>query len=104
MRRRIPTVADPPPASANLAAVVQNGNIVLSWAGPDDAGITGHRILRRSPAEDEEKLLVYVTDTGNIPATYTDTNATPGVRSVCRVEAISSARTGPRSNFAQATL
>ena len=103
MRRRIPTVADLPPASANLAAVVKNSNIVLSWAGPDDAGITGHRNLRPRPTEDEDTLLVYVTDTGNIPATYTDTNATPGVGSACRVEAISSARLSPRSNFTQAT-
>jgi hypothetical protein len=102
VRRRIPTVADPPPASANLAAVVKNSNIVLSWAGPDDAGITGHRNLRPRPTEDEDTLLVYVTDTGNIPATHTDTNAQAGVGSVCRVEAISSARLSPRSNFTRA--
>ena len=88
------TAADPSPAWANPAGVVENDNIVLSWAGPDDAGITGHRILRRSPAKDEETLLVCVTDTGSTPATYTDRNPTAGVRSVCQVGAINSARTG----------
>jgi hypothetical protein len=72
MRRRILTVADPPPASANLAAVVKNSNIVLSWAGPDDAGITGYQILRRG--EDDNAMLVHVEDTGNTAATHTDTD------------------------------
>jgi hypothetical protein len=71
MRRRILTVADPPPASANLAAV-ENSNIVPSWAGPDDAGITGYQILRRG--EDDNAMLVHVEDTGNTATTHTDTD------------------------------
>ena len=98
MKRSILTVADPPPASANLAVVVENSNIVLSWAGPDDAGITGYRNLRRRPTEDEDTLLVYPTE----PAARPPPTRTRTPRPKSRAYAISSARVSPRSNFTRA--
>ena len=32
---------EPPPAPANLTAVVENGNIVLNWSAPSDESVTG---------------------------------------------------------------
>ena len=94
---------EPPPAPTNLTAVVENGNIVLTWSAPSDNSVTGYQVLRRRPTEGEEALLVYVSDTSSTATAYTDTNVTAGVRHVYRVKAINSAGTGPRSNYARAT-
>ena len=65
---------EPPPAPANLTAVVENGNIVLSWSAPSDESVTGYQVLRRRPTEGEETLLVYVgTPAAPPPPTRTPT-------------------------------
>ena len=94
---------EPPPAPANLTAVVENGNIVLNWSGPSDESVIGYQVLRRRPTEGEETLLVYVENTGSSATTYTVTNVTSGVRYVYRVKAINSADVGAQPNFARAT-
>ena len=71
--------------------------IRLSWDAPDDDSVTGYQILRRRPTEGEHALSVYVEDTGRTATTYTDTDATAGVKYVYRVNAINSAGVGQRS-------
>ena len=46
---------------------------------------------------------MYVEDTGSTATTYTDTNATAGVRHVYRVKAINAAGLSQWSNYARAT-
>ena len=92
--------AQTPLAPENLMATVNpDGTITLSWDAPDDDSITGYQILRRRPQEGEDTLLIYVQDTGNAAATFTDTEATSGTRHVYRVKAINSAGVGARSNY-----
>ena len=94
----------PPPAPTNLTAVVnEDGWVTLTWDAPDDDSVTGCLILRRSPTEGEETLLVHVENTGSTATTYTDTNVTSGVRYVYRVKAINAAGLSQWSNYARAT-
>ena len=94
----------PPPAPQNLTAVVNgDGQIVLSWEAPGDDSITGYQILRRRPTEGEGTLLVYVADTQSAAATFTDTDVTPGVQHVYRVQAIGAAGRSQRSNYVNVT-
>ena len=95
---------EPPPAPQNLTAVVNgDGYIVLSWAAPDGGRVTGYRILRRRPALGEDLLLEYVANTRSTAAAFTDTNVTPGVQHVYRVQAISAAGQSQRSNYVNVT-
>ena len=99
-----PTPAPPPPAPTNLTAVVnEDGWVTLTWDAPDDDSVTGYLILRRRPHEGEETLLVHVENTGSAATTYTDTNATSGVRYVYRVKAINAAGLSQWPNYARAT-
>ena len=83
--------------------VYSDGHIVLRWAAPDDGSITGYRILRRRPALDEDGLLEYVANTQSTAATFTDTDVTPGVQHVYRVQAISAEGRSQRSNYGNVT-
>ena len=95
---------EPPSAPTNLTATVNDdGSITLSWNTPDDDTITGYEILRRRPTQGENRLMTYMADTGNSAATYTDANATDGVRHVYRVKAINATGNSGVSNFARAT-
>ena len=92
--------AEPPPAPTSLTAVVNDdGTVTLSWDAPDDDSVTGYQILRRRPTMGEDKLLVYVADTGGTATTFTDTDVTEGVRHVYRVKAINAAGLGKWSNY-----
>ena len=92
--------AAPPAAPTSLTAVVNDdGTVTLSWDVPDDDSVTGYQILRRRPTMGEDKLLVYVADTGGIATTFTDTDVTEGVRHVYRVKAINAAGLGKWSNY-----
>ena len=95
---------EPPPAPQNLTAVVNgDGHIVLSWAAPDGGQVTGYRILRRRPALGEDVLLEYAANTQSTAATFTDTDVTPGVQHVYRVQAIGAAGRSQRSNYVNVT-
>ena len=92
-----------PPAPRNLTAAVNpDGSVTLRWDAPDDDSITGYRILRRRPALGETALMIYVEDTGDTGARFTDPDATPGVRHIYRVAALSGASESKRSNSAHA--
>ena len=91
---------EPPAAPTSLTAVVNNdGTVTLSWDTPDDDSVTGYQILRRRPKMGEDKLLVYVADTGGTATTFTDTDVTEGDRHVYRVKAINAAGLGKWSNY-----
>ena len=95
---------EPPPAPTNLTAVENgDGSVTLSWEAPADDSITGYRILRRRPSEDENTLLVYVADTGSTATSYTDTDVTAGTQHVYRVKAINAAGAGEQSNYVNVT-
>ena len=97
-RPAVPT--SPPPAPQNLTyAVNDDGHVVLSWTAPDDDTVTGYRIMRRRPRQNENTLLVYVSDTGNTSATYTDEAIEAGELYVYRVRAVNAAGVGPQSNY-----
>ena len=90
----------PPAAPTSLTAVVNDdGTVTLSWTAPDDENITGYQVLRRRPTMGEDKLLVYVADTGGTATTFTDTNVREEVRHVYRVKAINAAGPGKWSKY-----
>ena len=92
----------PPPT--NLTATVNSdGHIVLSWTAPDDGSITGSRILWRRPTLGEDGLLEYPANTQSTAVTFTDTDVTPGVQHVYRVQAISAEGWSQRSNYVNVT-
>ena len=92
--------ASPPPAPTGLTATVNgDGSGTLTWDAPDDDTVTGYRILRRRPAEGENRLLVHVVNTGSAAATYTDTGVAEGTRHVYRVKAVNSAGAGAQSGY-----
>ena len=92
----------PPPT--NLTATVNSdGHIVLRWTAPDDGSITGYRILRRRPTPGEDGLLEYPANTQSTAVTFTNTDVTPGVQYVYRVQAISAEGRSQRSNYVNVT-
>ena len=72
-----------------LSASVESNGVGLSWTAPTEGTATGYRILRRRPEEGENRLLVYVSDTGSTATTWTDETVADGVEYVYRVKAIS---------------
>ena len=96
---------EPPGAPADLSATTTEGttsttmHIVLTWTAPSDEDVTGYQILRRRPRQNENTLLIHVTDTGSTVTNYTDRNVAAGDLYVYRVKAINAAGTGPRSNY-----
>ena len=77
--------------------------MTLRWEAPDDDSVTGYQILRRRPREGERTLMVYVEDTGSAATEYTDTNVTPDVLHVYRVQAINAAGLSKRSDYVGVT-
>ena len=98
MEITVTDVLEVPPAPQNLRATSTASSVTLEWDAPDDASVTGYRVLRRRPLEGESTLLVYVEDTGNTDTTYVDTGVDPGTAYVYRVRAINAAGAGARSN------
>ncbi|MCY3913487.1 MAG: fibronectin type III domain-containing protein, partial [Chloroflexi bacterium] len=96
--------ASPPQAPQNLGATANSdGSVTLTWDAPDDASVSGYRILRRRPTEGEDALQVYVEDTGSTDTTYTDTETTSDVRHVYRVKAIGKSGVSEASNRTEVT-
>lgn len=102
-----PTTVPSPVASVEVPQPPQNligtwnedGTITLLWDASSDDSVTGYQILRRRPTQGEDTLTVYVENTGNTAAAYTDTEVTPGIQHVYRVKAINAAGLSEQSNF-----
>ncbi len=91
---------EPPPAPTGLTGVINgDGTITITWTGPEDDSVTGYQVLRRRPEWQETELTVYVDDTGNAAATYTDTNTSEYTRYIYRVKARNAAGLSEWSNF-----
>ena len=89
------TPAVPPPPTltpaqpTGLTADPAHDQVGLDWDDPDDAAITGYRILRRLPAQDlPGEFAVLLENTGSALTTYLDTTVTPQTSYVYRVQAI----------------
>ena len=94
VRATTPAVPDPAPEvparPTGLSATVSHDTVTLSWANPDDDGITGYVILRRDKdlQPEEGTFFTVVADTGTAETTYTDATAQPNKKYVYRIKAI----------------
>ena len=94
VRAYTPAAPDPAPEvparPTGLSATVSHDTVSLTWANPDDDGITGYAILRRDKdVQTEEGTFFTVTpDTGSAATTYTDNTVEPEKRYVYRIKAI----------------
>ncbi len=90
---------DPPAAPQNLRATSATGTTVtLTWDDPDDATITGYKVLFRA-ALTEPNLAVLVSDTGSVETTHTVTGLNPDTIYVFRVVALGEHGESAWSNF-----
>ena len=65
-------------APTNLAAASADDGINLTWNAPfaEPDSVTGYRVLRRRPNQNEDALTVLETNTASTATTYQDTGAT----------------------------
>ena len=92
-----------PPQPTGLTADPAHDQVGLAWDDPDDAAITGYRILRRLPAQDlPGEFAVLLEHTGSALTTYVDTTVTPQTSYVYRVQAINAHGSSERSSWANA--
>ena len=81
------TPAVPPPTG--LRAGTTSEGVSLDWDNPQDATITGYKILRRSGAENSQgEFDLLVEDTGTAATAYLDDTAAGKVRYFYQVQAI----------------
>ena len=92
-----------PPQPTGLRADPAHDRVSLDWDDPDDAAITGYRILRRLPAQDPPgEFAVLVEDTASAVTAYIDATVTPATSYVYRVQAINAQGLSERSSYANA--
>ena len=85
----------------NLEVALNEGDAVLSWDAPEDAGsLTGYRILRGVGGETPT---VYVADTGATRTSWTDNSPAPGDY-IWIVQALFDGYPSPESNPARARV
>ena len=77
------------PAPTGLRAGTTSAGVSLDWDDPEDATITGYKILRRLGAENSQGAFdVLVEDTGTAATAYLDDTAAGKVRYYYQVQAI----------------
>ena len=77
------------PAPTGLRAGTTSAGVSLDWDDPEDATITGYKILRRLGAENSQgEFDVLVEDTGTAATAYLDDTAAGKVRYYYQVQAI----------------
>ena len=77
------------PAPTGLRAGTTSAGVSLDWDDPQDATITGYKILRRLGAENSQGAFgVLVEDTGTAATAYLDDTAAGKVRYYYQVQAI----------------
>ena len=97
-----PRPAEPPPAepSGLTAARVGHSVLTLTWDDPQDANITGYRVLRIT---DAGSLSTIETDTGSVSTEYTDTTVAAETTYFYAVLALSSDGYGAQSSAISVT-
>ena len=82
-------IPHPPEALApsGLTATATHDSVTLSWTDPNDADITGYRILRAQSTDAAAALSELVADTGTAATTYVDTAVEAETSYVYRIEA-----------------
>ena len=97
-----PQPAEPPPAepSGLTAARVGHSVLTLTWDDPQDANITGYRVLRIT---DAGSLSTIETDTGSVSTEYTDTTVAAETTYFYAVLALSSDGYGAQSSAISVT-
>ena len=97
-----PRPAEPPPAEPTglTAAGVDHDRLTLTWDDPQDANITGYRVLR---GPDAGSLSTIEADTGSASTEYTDATVAPETTYFYAVLALSLDGDGPQSSAISAT-
>ena len=97
-----PPPADPPPAEPTglTAARVGHSVLTLTWDDPQDARITGYRVLR---GPDAGSLSTIETDTGSASTEYTDATVAAETTYFYAVLALSADGNGAQSSAISAT-
>ena len=95
-------VMDGPPAAPTGLTVSQvaHDSLTLAWDDPQDARITGHRVLRGT---DADSLSTIEADTGNAGTEYTDATVAAGTTYFYAVLALSADGDGAQSGTVNAT-
>ena len=94
-----PDANTPPAAPQNLRfGAATNTTVTLTWDDPDNAAITGYKILSRTPAT-QAQLAVLVNNTGSAETAYTVRNLEPETAYVFRVIAVNDHGESGWSNF-----
>ena len=92
--------AGPPAKPRGLSATASHGQVVLTWADPGDASITGYVILRRVRVNDQGgEFSELVPDTGTAATTYTDDTVSAETRYTYRIKAINEHGVSERSRW-----
>ena len=87
-----PSGGQAPAKPTGLNAVASGGNVVLTWANPNDDGITGYRIWRRNRDRDPAgQFSVLVDDTHSDATMFTDRGVKPDTRYAYRIAAVNDA-------------
>ena len=94
--KTVTVIAAAPAAPTNLAATSTTDTVTITWDDPNDATITGYKILSRvlSP---QTTLSVLVADTGSAASSHTISNLEPDTAYVFRVVALSDHGESPYS-------
>ena len=97
-----PPPAEPPPAEPTglTAARVGHSVLTLTWDDPQDARITGYRVMR---GPDAGSLSTIETDTGSASTEYTDATVAPETTYFYAVLALSADGDGAQSSAISAT-
>ena len=97
----VATPAAPVPAQpTGLSATATLGQVVLTWADPGDASITGYVILRRVRVNDQGgEFSELVPDTGTAATTYTDDTVAASTTYTYRIKAINAHGVSERSRW-----
>ncbi len=95
---------DPPLAPADLAAAAGDGQVVLSWADPSDAAISGYEFRRRTPPDTGSwGTWTAIAGSTAATATHTVTGLTNGTAYGFQVRALDGTLEGAASSEATAT-
>ena len=93
-------VAQPPAPTGLTAARLVHDSVTLSWTDPQNASITGYRVLRGT---DANSLIAIAEDTGSAGAEYTDSTVAAETTYYYAVLALSRDKSGAQSTTVSAT-